>query len=382
MKRTTILSLLLLLCVAMQAQTDNIKVLANGNRFMRGVPEAVEDKDTGEKTVVWPYTENSWVKDFCWVKDVPVENSFDKLFPTLSDWRSLLSEKYTMLCWRLTEESGETILHCYYLMPNDVVKNLWLASQETAIVDMETGVQYRARRTVPDCLGKHFGVRAKTGSILDLRIHFPKLPDTTRRIAIYGVPVWNMRGQQVELARPLNGAASGVAQYDAVPKFHKPRLVKAASAYDRDNAGTWAVYTDAHLIKPQPENTMALWRTPDATYLAFATEQNWMREYYGRGDNNVLVDQTGRQYKIREVLDYPTGDIFWVEGCSGDFLAFVLVFEPLPLDVTSFTYMAPEGKPFSAWGANWAGMVLPNLSVESLRANQSLFEYQPRTVVR
>jgi hypothetical protein len=60
----------------------------------------------------------------------------------------------------------------------------------------------------------------------------------------------------------------------------------------------------------------------------------------------------------------------------------VLIFEPLPPHVDTFTYVVPEGEPFAMWGANWSGKVISNLNVEQLRKNQYLFEYHPRTVVR
>jgi hypothetical protein len=79
---------------------------------------------------------------------------------------------------------------------------------------------------------------------------------------------------------------------------------------------------------------------------------------------------------------YPLGEIYWVEGYSGDFVATLKVFEPLPLDVETITYIEPDGEPFSAWGANWKGETKANLIVESLRANQKLFEYHKRKIVK
>ena len=100
------------------------------------------------------------------------------------------------------------------------------------------------------------------------------------------------------------------------------------------------------------------------------------------GGNNILIDQSGHQYKCKEVLGYPNDKLFWVEGYSGDFIATLKVFEPLPLDVETITYIEPDGEPFSAWGANWKGETKANLIVESLRANQKLFEYHKRKIVK
>jgi hypothetical protein len=144
--------------------------------------------------------------------------------------------------------------------------------------------------------------------------------------------------------------------------------------------------TDAHLIKPQKDGTMAIWLTPEATYLAVACEQNWTREYWGFSWGNekadVLLDDAGRQYKLREVQGVPQNEMFFLEGNAGDYIAYLKVFDPIPLDVKTFTFISPEGEPFNAWGASWKGSVLHNLSIEELRNNQRLFEYQPRKVVK
>jgi hypothetical protein len=95
----------------------------------------------------------------------------------------------------------------------------------------------------------------------------------------------------------------------------------------------------------------------------------------------VLLDDAGRQYKLREVQGVPQNEMFFLEGNAGDYIAYLKVFDPIPLDVKTFTFISPEGEPFNAWGASWKGSVLHNLSIEELRNNQRLFEYQPRKVV-
>jgi hypothetical protein len=71
-----------------------------------------------------------------------------------------------------------------------------------------------------------------------------------------------------------------------------------------------------------------------------------------------------------------------MEGNAGDYIAYLKVFDPIPLDVKTFTYIEPEGEPFNAWGTSWKGSVLHNLSIEQLRQNQRLFEYHSRQVVK
>ena len=105
-----------------------------------------------------------------------------------------------------------------------------------------------------------------------------------------------------------------------------------------------------------------------------------MREYHGVGPDNFLIDNRGHKYKIKNAQGVPLNQIFWIEAYSGDFIAFVMEFEPLPPNIQTFTYISPEGEEFDMWGANWDGEVRNNLSVSELRANQSLFEPIERTI--
>lgn len=283
------------------------------------------------------------------------------------------------LGWELTEEGDNTVLHCYLKMPADVVKNLWLASDETGIVDLKTGINYRALRSVPDCWGKYFAVKAKEGTVLDFQIFFPKLPSSTTRIAIYGVPNWFLRGRNVTIKQTKQGKA----KYDKAPDFKQPKMVSKEKDYDRNNSHSWEVYTEPHLIKPVPEGTMAIWRTAEATYLAVAHEQNWMREYSGIHPNTILGDESGHMYKLKEVKGLPSnGHLFWMEGYSGDHIAFLYVFEPIPLDVNTISFLEPDFEPFNAWGANWKGDSKYGLDINELRENQKLFKYNKRKVVK
>ena len=288
------------------------------------------------------------------------------------------------MSWRLTEEDNETVLHCYFRMPADEVTNLWLASEETCLVDQETGAQYRIRRTEPDTYRKHFTVKAKKGDVLDLKVFFAPLAKTTKEIRIYGLPNWGLMGSPVTVRYQVSGTIEPLA-YDTIPQIRSPRVEKEHmwedKPYDQQNWNTWKVMTDAHLIKPLKDGTMALWRTPEVTYLAIGYEQNWTTEYWGFGHDIKLVDDTGRQYKIREIQGLPLDELFFMNGYAGDHVAFLLVFDPLPLEQTKITYIAPESEPFNAWGANWSGSVIP-LDIQQLRANQKLFNYHPRVIVK
>ena len=391
MKRIATLSLMAIVCLSMQAQEKNnvVTFLAKGTSgwIATQVVKDVSNKKNPKTIAPWPRTEkDDWFEPSGLViEKVPTIDNLHDLFPELVESAMIDSAsddyQYTPMPWLLTEENGETVLHCYLRMPADVVDNFWLTDEEGCLLDKETGISYRARRTVPDCYYKRFAFKGKKGDVVDFKIYFPKLPATTKKVSIYGVPNWQMRGREVILNRQGNQAYGSFLPYDNAPEFHHPTLVTEAKGYDKDNFFTWSEYKDAHLIKPVQEGTMAMWLTQDATYVAIATEMNWRREYFGRGGNTILIDKAGHQYKCKGVLDYPNGPMFWVQGVSGDYFAIVLIFEPLPPNLDTITYIVPEGEPFKANFASWSGEVKANLSIKELRDNQKLFEYFPRKVV-
>ena len=385
MKRIVTLSLMAIACLAVQAQDKNVTILAQSNGVWMPMPSTAFDKKTKKTIAIWPRTEkDDWFEPSGLVVDnLPTVNSFADVFTDWVDFVPDSEDQYTPMPWKLTEENGETVLHCYLKMPADIVDNFWLTDEEGCLLDKETGISYRARRTEPDCYYKRFAFKGKKGAVADFKIFFPKLPETTKKVAIYGVPNWQLRGREVVINRQPSGLVfHGVAQYyDNVPEFHHPTQIVEAKDYDKDNFFTWSEYKDAHLIKPIPEGTMAMWLTQDATYLALATEMNWRREYFGRGGNTILIDKQGHQYKCKGVMDYPDDTLFWVQGMSGDYFAIVLIFEPLPLSLETITYIVPEGEPFKANFANWSGEVRPDLSIKELRQNQRLFDYHPRVIV-
>ena len=388
MKKTTILSILALFCANAMAQSESQTILYKSRGSITVSPQPVKTQYTDEEnikhkkeTVVWPYTENSWIKDTCWVKAPVIDtNYYDALFPGLRD-ATISSPRVNLVAinWMLTTENDETVLHCFFTMPADVVTNLFLAMQETAIVDLETGVNYRIRRTEPECMRKHIGVKAKKGDVLDFKIYFPKLAETTRFVSIYTVPIWSLRGG---VTYGLTRENKIKKEYDEAPKIISPTFVSKGEKYDKDHWDTWRRYKDAHLIKPVSDGTMALWNTPEATYIAIANEQNSMSEYYAISSGTMLIDDSGNQYKLKRFGggNLPMDELFWIDGYSGDFHTFLMEFEPIPPSVTTITFIEPDLEPFYVMFANPKGMVRSNLNINALRENQSLFKYNPRVI--
>ena len=199
MKRFILLSLLTMTGITLQAQTKVFKTTANytfqslmtgQKEYAKGLgmfisrPQVKTDQQTNKTTAVWYATNMDWIKDYCEAKDVAIEKDYLKIFPEIANFTQNDLNSVMPMSWRLTEENHETVMHCYFRMPADEVTNLWLASEETCLVDQETGAQYRIRRTEPDTYRKHFTVKAKKGDVLDLKIFVAPLAETTKEIRI------------------------------------------------------------------------------------------------------------------------------------------------------------------------------------------------------
>ena len=291
-----------------------------------------------------------------------------------------LKTKLPVRSWAIVRERNQTVLYCYFVAPFNATKEIWLGGDEAYIVDTKTGTRYTARGTDdPMSWNQTFGIKAPAGSWVEFRVYFPPLPKNVQEVYIFGVQKWGFRGQN-----KIWIGNTKTNQYDKkIPKFHVPQLIEPEKAdYDPDDMDTYAVYNNAHLVQPMKEKTMAIWLTPEATYLALTAIQNWTREYFSFQSTIVLISESSstKQYKLRKVLGLPTDRQFFIEGLVGDHQAFILEFEPLPLDVTTISYYEPEGQPFKAWGANWDATFITNLNVSELKANQKLFKYYKRKI--
>ena len=281
---------------------------------------------------------------------------------------------------RLVEENRRTVLHCYINVARArEVKGLSVCGCDTYILDLDTGTRYRASGAYnPKITGHNIAFKTDRPMIVDIPVYFPPLPPSVKNVKIYGILGWYVEGVRLKLNRQ-DGGQHG---YDKAPDMHVPKLESQPDNYDPDKATTYPCYTDAHLVAPMPEYTMAIWRTPKKTYLAIAYEQNWRREYWGFHEGTVLVDDsTGKKYKLLGLQGLPMDKTFFIRGLAGDMVVFVLEFEPLPLTTTSVSYHEADGEPFHVWGANWRGRHFTNLSVDRLIDNQKRMKYMKRVIV-
>jgi len=364
--------------------TDNSTLYQSKIYWWNSAPQ-VWDEELQDSVIEWRRTANKYRGDVKTVKteELNFAGRHTQPYQKLAEARKDIGSRndLTGLFWELKEEQNQTVLHCYFPMPAHPVKRMWLGGEETYIVDEETGVHYKPRVTTPDVMQQYFTVQAPKDSLIDFTIIFPPLPESTRYISITGVPNWGLYDSEGRIKIKQNGLEN--AEYDQKPNIRTPQLKQPEQNYNKDDADTWAYYHKVHTIKPlENQNTFALWRTPEATYLAVPHNQTWTREYYRYNSNTFLLDgNDGKQYKLKGVQGVPMDHLFWVEECAGDWFALVLEFEPIPLDVTHIHYIELDGEPFNAWGANPKGQQIMNMEVETLRENQKLFEYVERKIV-
>ena len=242
MKRIILTSLLMVTGLTSQAQPHEY---AKSMGILISRPQVEKDQKTNKTTAKWYATNMAWIKDYCEVENVATEKDILKIFPELPNLPDYGS--YLPMSWRLTSENNETVLHCYFQMPADEVTDMWLASEETCIVDQETGAQYRIRRTEPDTYRKHFTLKAKAGDVVDLKVFFAPLAETTKEVRIYGLPNWGMMGgpiAPVTIRHEAFGTFEPLA-FDTIPQLHKPIVHKEHMSedkpYDMQNWNTWKV---------------------------------------------------------------------------------------------------------------------------------------------
>ena len=230
MKRIILTSLLMVTGLTSQAQPHEY---AKSMGILISRPQVKKNPKTNKTTAKWYATNMAWIKDYCEVENVATEKDILKIFPELPNLPDYGS--YLPMSWRLTRENNETVLHCYFQMPADEVTDMWLASEETCIVDQETGAQYRIRRTEPDTYRKHFTLKAKAGDVVDLKVFFAPLAETTKEVRIYGLPNWGMMGgpiAPVTIRHEAFGTFEPLA-FDTIPQLHKPIVHKEHMSEDK-----------------------------------------------------------------------------------------------------------------------------------------------------
>lgn len=172
---------------------------------------------------------------------------------------------------------------------------------------------------------------------------------------------------------------------DDCPAIYKARLIKPARDYQPRVWDSYAVYGDLPIVKEtdkdgnyadiQPCNHMTMWRTKKATYLAFVSALGWVRTSYIYSDKIFLRDcDTGEEYPIIEVVNFPFNQEFFIEGVPGDHIYILLKFPPLPKTTRRIDYYEPYANQEYALEYN-------DLSIKDLEANHHIIDPAERKIV-
>ena len=74
---------------------------------------------------------------------------------------------------------------------------------DSYIVDVNTGIHYKARRSIPEYAWHYFYVKDMKDKTVDITVVFPRIPDTAQRIAFYQVTSHLESGVQMNVERYL-----------------------------------------------------------------------------------------------------------------------------------------------------------------------------------
>lgn len=169
------------------------------------------------------------------------------------------------------------------------------------------------------------------------------------------------------------------------PAVYEARLIKPAHNYQHRVWDSYAVYGDLPIVKEtdkvgnyadtSPCDNMTIWRTKEATFLAMVEVVGWVRTFYIYSDKIFLRDcDTGEQYPIIEVVNFPFNQEFFIEGVPGDHIYILLKFPPLPESTHHIDYYEPSANQEYAFEYN-------DLSIEALEANHHIIDPAERKIV-
>lgn len=174
--------------------------------------------------------------------------------------------------------------------------------------------------------------------------------------------------------------------YDEKPDIETPYLIKPEHNFNKDDISTYAVYGGFRTVAEPYDKfgcQFALWLTPKATYLASIEHMRWNVQYRSFEKGSYLLDEdTGKKYKIRSWQGLPLSRLINVSSFTGNWVVFLLEFEPLPLTTENISFVEVPGKPFAAWGAHWEGHHFGNLLVKLLRSNHDAVKAVTPKIVR
>lgn len=171
------------------------------------------------------------------------------------------------------------------------------------------------------------------------------------------------------------------------PDIAAPVLLSNPGNYDPLDYNTFPVYDVKHTIAPitveQPQDKIALWRTKKATYLVMAYKQLWEMMYFKCSPSLFIRDRaTQKEYHAQEAIGLPMDTTYWVKGVPGEWIAFVRVFPALPKSCTHIDIVGGKKPEHIPNTTGWSPpLLIEDVSIEELRANQDKMKFQETVIV-
>jgi hypothetical protein len=125
-------------------------------------------------------------------KEIPQSTSTEYEFPTHdhNGWRYVTSlplhNPKNQRMTRIRHDGNETFITFTKQISSDC-ELVRFGGPDSYIVDPNTGVHYKARRSIPQYAWHYFYVKDMKDQMVDITVVFPRIPDSTRWISLYQV---------------------------------------------------------------------------------------------------------------------------------------------------------------------------------------------------
>lgn len=194
---------------------------------------------------------------------------------------------------------------------------------------------------------------------------------------------------EIDQHKKKSASTAKVIHYDTEAPVHirKPKLLEPSKGYISSDMSTFPIYGDAHIVEEpaikKGKNSLAIWCTKEATYIAQIHHHYWKRTYYQCPSGTYIRDcSTGDKYYIKDHWGLPLDQTFFIDGISGEYICLVSVFPPLPETCTVIDLIEPHVTDIVDGGPGWGhDDSCVNMSVAELQANQNKIKYKETKVI-
>lgn len=298
-----------------------------------------------------------------------------------------------------------------FYLENDY-QEIWIGSDNTYILDVETGDRYAARKALHGFkLGQVNIAKGHKGKNVAYQIEFPLLSRFVKKIKIYGMPQLGLNGEHDFCVEELTPMKIPPGEYkseplmsydDHMPQIKAPEVVKPKKAYQNNDSTTYPVFRNLQKVYPLLEgdiktHSVALYATQDATYFTKIIECKQPRtlvriapglsfvcadipeglDYMSRLE---FIRKNGKQ--IESFAPYPVDKTFVIEGTPGDFVVIVIKFAPLNLGAEKIAMEISESGTYSEYLEEAVHFFLSDEQLAFYRNNQKYIRLMPDNITK